>query len=208
VTGEAVRRRPLAHLAAEVAAAEAPAKAGLVLGERAFLGKLNLRGDPGDEGFLGAVETALGFALPADPNTARGRGGAAALWLGPDEWLIVTPPGREAAAGAALAAALAELHASVVDVSDQRTVISLAGAMARRVLEKGTSLDFEPPAFGPGRCAQTRLARAQVIVHQRDDRPAFDLYVDATFADYLWRWIESAAAEFDPVFLEPDGGGG
>jgi sarcosine oxidase subunit gamma len=195
-------------LAAEVGADEAPAKTGLVLGERAFLGKLNLRGDGADEGFLGAAKTALGFALPTDSNTAGGQGGAAALWLGPDEWLIVTPPRREAAAGAALAAALAELHASLVDVSDQRTVITLAGALARRVLEKGTSLDLEPPAFGPGRCAQTRLARAQVIVHQRDDRPAFDLYVDATLADYLWRWIESAATEFHPVFREPDGGGG
>jgi sarcosine oxidase subunit gamma len=208
VTAAAVRRRPLAHLAAEVAADEAPAKAGLVLGERAFLGKLNLRGDGADEGFLGAVETALGFALPVDPNTAEGQGGAVALWLGPDEWLIVTPQGHEAAAAAALAAALAEIHASVVDVSDQRVVITLAGAMARSVLDKGTSLDLEPPAFGPIRCAQTRLARAHVIIHQRDDRPAFDLYVDATFADYLWRWIESAAAEFDPVFREPDDAGG
>ena len=58
----------------------------------------NVRGDPHDEGFFRDVEAAFGVALPRAPNTASGVETARALWLGPDEWLIVSwerPPGRE-----------------------------------------------------------------------------------------------------------------
>jgi sarcosine oxidase subunit gamma len=206
VIDEAVRRRPLAHLAAEVAADEAPAKAGLVLGEHAFRGKLNLRGDLEDAGFLEAVAAALGVALPTEANGVTEAKRLAVLWLGPDKWLVVTAPGHERLLAEMLEETLAGRHISVVDVSDQQRVIVLAGGQVRTLLAKDTSLDFAPPSFAPGRCVQIPLARALVAVHQRDDRSTFDIYVDHSYAEYLWRWLETAAGTLAP--LGPRAGGG
>ena len=42
------------------------------------------------------VGEALGVALPLDPNTVHTRGERSALWLGPDEWLVIDMPGHAA----------------------------------------------------------------------------------------------------------------
>ena len=120
----------------------------------------------------------------------------AILWLGPDEWLIVTPVGEQGAMETALGAALAGQHVSVVDTTDARTMIRIHGAHARDVLMKGCPLDLHPRAFGPGQCAQTIIAKADVLIHQRDDAPTYDIYVLCSFARYLWDWLVDAAKEF------------
>ena len=189
-----LRQGVLDHRHLDARAAE-PSAAGVVLCERRFVGKINLRGRP-TKRFLAAVGAALGFEPPTDPNTAVGGNGRTALWLGPDEWLIVTPPGEEGATCAALRTMRLGRHFAVTDVSEGRAVIGLAGADARDVLAKGCPLDLHPRAFGPGRCAQSTLAKALVILHQLSDRPAYDIYVERSFADYLWTWLEDAAAEY------------
>ena len=55
------------------------------------------------------------------------------------------------------------------------------------------SLDLHPRAFAPGRCARASLAKTVVLIHQTDDQPTFDLYVDRSYAEYLWQWLEDAA---------------
>ena len=46
-----------------------------------------------------------------------------------------------------------------------------------------------PPAAAP----RGSLAKAVVLLHQTDDEPAYDLYVDRSYAEYLWLWLEDAA---------------
>ena len=58
---------------------------------------------------------------------------------------------------------------AVVDVSANRTALSIAGPGARELLEHGCAIDLHPRVFGPGRAAQTNLARANVIVLALDD---------------------------------------
>ncbi|MEE8443898.1 MAG: sarcosine oxidase subunit gamma family protein, partial [Alphaproteobacteria bacterium] len=118
------------------------------------------------------------------------------LWLGPDEWLVLTPPRAQGPLEAALNEALAGRHVSVVDVTDARTTIRLHGADARAVLEKGCPLDLHPRAFAAGQCAQTKLAKADIVIHQRDDTPTYDLHVACSFSRYLWDWLVDAAREF------------
>src|SRR5579871_1737214 len=43
----------------------------------------------GDEIARRKVESAFGLGLPAEPGIATEREGRAALWLGPDEWLLL-----------------------------------------------------------------------------------------------------------------------
>ena len=145
---------------------------------------------------MAAVASVIGIQLPVTPNRAVSGQGLAALWLGPDEWLIVGPPGREKDLTAALRQVLTRQHAAVVDLSEARTVITVAGPKAREMLQKGTPLDLHPRAFEPGHCAQTGLTRANIILHQIDASPRYDVYVQNSFADYLWNWMERAAAEY------------
>lgn len=168
----------------------------VVMVEHPHLGKINLRGDPGDKAFLDAVAGAVGTAPPNAANTVAMDGDGAICWLGPDEWLVVTPPDTQGATEAALNAALAGQHVSVVDTTDARTTIRIHGAHARETLSKGCPLDLHPRVFGPGQCAQTLIAKAGVLIHQRDDTPTYDVHVLCSFSRYLWDWLADAAKEF------------
>jgi sarcosine oxidase subunit gamma len=114
--------------------------------------------------------------FPVEPNTAAGD----VLWLGPDEWLVLG--GREEDYPDAAAA---------VDVSANRLVFELSGPGAADVLARGCALDLHPAVFAPGRCAQTLLARAQVILH-RTETDTFRVLVRPSFAGYLQAWLEDA----------------
>ena len=121
------------------------------------------------------------------------------LWLGPDEWLVTGPSAGGGALIDALGASLAGKHHAVTDVSAMYATLALSGSRARAVLMKGCRLDFHPRAFAPGACVQTALARAQVILHQTDDGPAYEITVRNSFAHYLGTWLLDAMAEYRPA---------
>ncbi len=194
-----LRQSALAHLGLDGRADESHGAAGVAMAERAHQGIVNLRLDRGDAAALAIFAETFGFALPAGPNTTAGAGDATAFWLGPDEWWIVTPdPDPEAgpALAAKLRGALADHCHAVTDVGESRTCIRISGPEARAVLQKGCPLDLHPHEFQPGQCAQTRLAKATVLIHHASDGPAFDVYVPRSFAEYLWAWLEDAGAEY------------
>jgi sarcosine oxidase, subunit gamma len=166
---------------------------GVRLQERAFLGHINLRCDPLDAALTGAIEAALECSLPRTPNVfERTPAGVKVLWLGPDEWLVVTEENREGTLAEALRRAAGDGFATVIQLGAGQTVIAIAGARAREVIAKGCPLDLHPRVFGPGRCAQSRLARTTVTLLQVDDAPTFELIVRRSFAEYLWQWLEDA----------------
>lgn len=197
-----LRQTPLSHLGLPArAAAAAPQTAGATLGESAHRCQINLRGLAINPAFTSAVRQVTGIGLPTAANTVETAGDLAALWLAPDEWLIVGPAdpataGRGAALAGTLRAALSGQHAAVTDVSEARTIITVSGPRARDVLAKGTPIDLHPREFGPGRCVQTGLAGTNVILRQLDDQASFEIYVLNSFADYLWRWLEAAGREY------------
>ncbi len=190
-----LRQGVLDHRHLDARAVDDIGDAGVSLGERRFLGKINLRGAPTKK-FRDAVAGVLGVAPPTAPNTAAGDDARTVLWLGPNEWLIVTRPDAEKQTADALRAALAGQHVALTDVSEGRAVIALAGRHARDVLAKGCPIDFHPRVFRAGRCAQSTYGKANVLVHQTSDAPAYDIYVERSFADYLWTWLEDAAGEY------------
>lgn len=166
--------------------------------ELPFLAQVDVRIDPADTEARTRVAATVGVELPLEPNTVGGGvDGVAALWLGPDEWLLVG--GAEETAGAELAgrvrAALASSLGAVVDVSANRTTVELSGPAAREVLESGCSIDLHPRAFGAGRCAQTLLARANIVLWQTtgEPSPTYRLLVRPSFAAYLAAWLTDAA---------------
>lgn len=191
------RRSALAHFGLAARAAQGnPAAAGVTLGESAHRTIINIRGTAGDPAFVASVKAATGLDLPTKANTVASAGEMMILWLGPDEWWIVGPEGRTEDLLAGLRQAFQGQHTAVTDVSESRTVITLTGPKARDLLARGISLDLHPRAFAAGQCAQTSLSKANVLLHQTDDRPSYDIYVLKSFTDYLWQWMGLVAEDF------------
>jgi sarcosine oxidase, subunit gamma len=180
---------------------------GVHLGERQGLGKIDLRGDPHDRAFMAAVGRVLDLLLPTEPCTSAAKGQIAALWLGPDQWLVTCQAHDAPGLIEALGTALADVHAAITDLTDGRAAFRLAGPNARDVLAKGTPLDLHPRAFPPGSSAQSLLAKASVLIHLLDDDPergaSFDVYVARSFAHYLWMWLDDAGREYGVQILPP-----
>jgi sarcosine oxidase subunit gamma len=166
--------------------------------EQPFWHQLNLRVAPAESA---AAAVVLGAELPTEPNTVVECAFGSILWLGPDEWLLLSP--RElATTEAALRAALVDLAHSLVDVSAARTVISLTGTSVRGVLAHGCALDLDAVALRPGRCAQTKVALTNVVLVVPADQPGefatsmrLLILVRASFAPYLASWLLDAATE-------------
>lgn len=196
-----LRQSALAHLHLEAFCVDDPGAAGVFLCERPFKGQLALRGNSADHEFIEGVQVVLGVGVPLHPNTAIVSGDITVLWLGPDEWLVVTPDGQEAELAKKINDALAGQHFAVSDVSDSRAVIALTGARARDVLMKGCSLDLHARVFNAGDCAQSSLARCDMLLHQINEMPTYDVYIHRSFSDYAWRWLEDAAREYGVAII-------
>lgn len=159
-----------------------------------FVSKINLRGDRSDELFSGGIKSVTGLELPARQGDVAKANDVKALWLGPDEWLIVSETIASGDLATRFTKALSGVHASVVDVSAGRTIVALSGEDSRTILAKGCGLDLHPRAFPPGHCAQTHLARAVVILEHLDKVavPMWHIYVANSFATYLADWLIDA----------------
>lgn len=191
---EALRRSTLADYAERFAALTAASASQLSMRELPFATQVNLRADPNDAGLMQRLAEALGFTMPVVPNTVASKDDRRALWLGPDEWLVVGPDGQRPALEQTLRSGLDGAFGSIVDVSANRTLLEIRGARARELLAHGVPIDLDLRSFGPGHCAQTLLAKAQVVVERRDET-AFHVYARTSFASYVADWLVDAAAE-------------
>ncbi|MFF4275171.1 sarcosine oxidase subunit gamma [Streptomyces sp. NPDC001536] len=189
-------RSPLSQVAGRLAAATRTSGGAVRLAELPFLAQLNVRLDA--KGTVAeAVGLALDLQLPLQPNTVVRAGELTVLWLGPDEWLLVGPPGTERDLESRIRTAAGDEPVAVTDVSAQRTTLLVAGPRAHDLLAHGCALDLHPRSFGSGRCAQTTLGRTQVIVVARaDSRAGFWVLVRSSFAGYLTDWLLDAATEY------------
>ena len=145
----------------------------------------------GGEG-VPAVERALGAALPGPGGLVSGNDSATVFGLGPDEWLVCVSPEGEEDWLARLEDAAAGSFSAVVLVSDAWRVFTVTGADTLDVLAQATGVDVHPSVFPTGRAMRAAFARISALIHRLDDRPSFEVYVDATLAWYAERWIESA----------------
>jgi len=173
------RRSPLADWAERFAAVEVHSGGKLRLAEVPFVPQVNVRATP--EG-RSAAGDAFGVALPTHPNTVTRAGDTVALWLGPDEWLVLNQPCRSDGEGW-----------SAVDVGALRTTVAVGGSAILDLLAHGCALDVA--ALTGAWCAQTLLARARVILlcEAPDD---VRILVVASFANYVADWLLDAANEW------------
>lgn len=171
------------------------ARSRVLLRERALLGHLILRG--GAIVLDEAVRQVLGFGLPARPNglTRDASGERSIQWLSPDEWLLIVPGGEEATLEGKLREVLGDAHYAIVNASGGQTLLELEGEKARELLMKSTPYDVHPDAFPVGKGVITVFAKANLIL-RRPSEERWELVVRRSFADYLYRWILDAGAEY------------
>jgi len=160
---------------------------------------INLRGDPADNVFVSAVNQVLHQKIPLESNTFSS-GISTVYWLGPDEWLIVTPGGERPTMPALLEDALSGMHASLNVLSGGQVALRISGDSAAAVLAKGCTLDLHPRSFATGQCAQTGLAKASILISKFDDVPTFEVFVRRSFAEYLALWLQHAGAGYGILF--------
>ena len=193
---DALRVSPGAHLAEEMATATAVGGDAVGLRERAFAVQLGLRAAPGTAS-VEALESALGITLPKQVGEVTGdEAGLYALWLGPDEFLVVDVSRRQRPGETLIAeASLEGLPGQAVDLSANRTILELTGSKAREVLEKSVRTDLHPRAFGVGTAISAQLGPVPVIVHHCAAL-TYRIYPRASFADFTVRWLLDGMAEF------------
>ena len=192
--GNPERRSPLSHRA-PIEGAEGAIR----LAETPFLGKFILRAVPHEA--VERLRVALGLGLPFEALTSSSSGDTSFLWMGPDEWMLVTAPADAALRSREARLALAGLHHQLVDVGDYYTTVHVAGLRARELLMKLTTLDLHPRAFRAGMVTGTILGRANAVIWQTPDEgaeggPLFRLFIRWSMADYLWCLLADAGREW------------
>ena len=165
--------------------------------EKPFLGYLNLRARNNDTGLLAATLKVLGCEPPTAANTVIESGDYRIYWLGPDEWLVVTPAAQQDQVKKEFLAALDGVFCSVVDNSSGLTMLHITGDNAVALLATDCPFDLHPREFKPGQCAQTRLAKAGMTISPLADSAGFEVIIRRSFADYLLLWLQDAAIAFE-----------
>jgi sarcosine oxidase subunit gamma len=155
-----------------------------------FAARWILRGGPEVSQAAGA---AFGASPPLAPLRAATQGARAALWLGPDEWLLIAED-DEPSLGAAVEAALAGFPHALTDVSHRQCAIELAGPGAARLLNAGAPLDLDLEAFPGGMVARTLLLKAEITLWRRDAE-RFRLEVARSFAPYVAAVLTASARD-------------
>src|SRR5215468_5789376 len=95
----------------------------------------------GGSAVMVAAGAALGFKLSEIACRSASQGERAALWLGPDEQLLLAPVADGEAIARQLRDSLATLPHSLVDVSHRQIAIEVGGPRAQQVLNAGCPLD-------------------------------------------------------------------
>lgn len=148
----------------------------------------------GPEGAVQAMTEAFGISLPREACRAAVAADRAALWLGPDEWLLLAPDGA-AERIAAEAAERTTLPHSLVEISDRQVALRLSGPRAVTVLAGGNPLDFDLSAFPVGMCTRTILGKAEIVLW-RTGPDSFHIDVWRSFAPYVWGFLREHMREF------------
>ncbi len=139
-----------------------------------------------------AAGVAFGVALPTTACRAQASGTRAALWLGPDEWLLLAEAQAEAAIKAAFAAITAPL--SLVEISHRNIAIELRGEGVTYALAAGCPLDLDLSAFPVGACTRTLFGKCEVVLW-RSAPVTFRMEFWRSYADYVWALLAIACAD-------------
>lgn len=139
---------------------------------------------------IAKLSKALGLDLPTRPKASATAGERSALWLGPDEWLVIDQSGVDLVA---VAAASGALH-SATDVSHRNTAIIVSGPNAEEALRSGCPQDLSLAAFPVGACSRTVFGKAEIVL-LRLAEDTFRVECWRSFSEYVFGLLTEGAED-------------
>ena len=166
--------------------------------EKTPIAKINLRGNLNNIEFVTNAEKILEMPLPKGVGDTSAKEKITLLWLGPNEWLLVS--NFEIAKETNIYELEQVLFdgiskpnlGAVTNVTDHFTIFSLSGTNIFKILCKGCPYDFESKNFSDNKAVRTIINHIDVTIH-RKNKNNIDLYVRRSFANYLWNWLKDSA---------------
>ncbi len=141
---------------------------------------------------LASLSKALGVKLPESPKTsALAKSGdptsRRALWIGPDEWLVIDPSGADLMAACEKARGVF----SAVDVSNRNTAIVVSGPAAEATISAGCPQNLSLEAFPVDACTRTLLGKTEIVL-LREAEEVFRVEVWRSFSAYAFAFLADA----------------
>ncbi|MES0127198.1 sarcosine oxidase subunit gamma [Mesorhizobium sp. M0029] len=142
------------------------------------------------EASVAALSKALGLTLPKQPKTSAAKAGRTALWLGPDEWLVIDEAGKDPLADCA---GVAALH-SAVGISHRNVAFVVTGPAAAAAINAGCPQDLSLEAFPVRAASRTSLGKCEILL-LRTAADAFRVECWRSFSDYVFTFLSEAASD-------------
>jgi sarcosine oxidase, subunit gamma len=139
--------------------------------------------------------SAFGVALPRNACRSAQAGSRSALWLGPDEWLLLESDGESEAIETDLRAALGSAPHSLVDIGHRNVGLLVSGEASPDLLNAGCPLDLDIGAFPVGMCTRTLFGKAEIVLW-RIELLAFRVEAWRSFVPYVEGLLAEAAREY------------
>ena len=155
--------------------------------------KINVRGKKRE--FLTNIGKNLNMILPTEANTSSTSDKLTAIWLSPDEWMIisnelVSKDTNKYDLFEVLFNSISKTNlGAVIDVTDQFVQLELKGNNIFEIFSAGSPFNFNEFKEKKGSTTQTVLNHIDVILHHKDEN-IVNLFVRRSFAEHLYSWIE------------------
>ena len=167
------------------------------LADISSLGKITLKGSHAGaiiSASLGESPTKVGVVIDIKPKQIL------VAQQTPDEFLILTPPDAEKEITTALEVEITsqDTFVSLTDQTSGLVGFSIVGLENIEVMRKLCALPLNSKDFSDLHVAQSSFAkvRATILRHDRGALPAFELFADRSYGEYLWDTILDAGSEF------------
>ncbi|MEK1886568.1 MAG: sarcosine oxidase subunit gamma [Phyllobacterium sp.] len=162
-----------------------PASVSVTLAENATRVSLRARPDA-----IAALSKALGLTLPTKPKSTAVNGSRAALWLGPDEWLLID----DAESGLLADLAKVKVMHSAVDISHRNVGIVVSGKGAEGVVNGGCPQDLSLRAFPAGAVSRTVLGKIEIVLWRTTEN-TFRVECWRSFSPYAFAFLQESARD-------------
>jgi len=159
--------------------------------------KLIIRGKT--KNFITAIGKNLNMILPTEANTSTSGEALTALWLSPDEWMlvsnkVVSEDTNTYEVEDNLINNISKVNlGAVTDVSDQFVMINIKGNKVFDLFATGSPFNFNEFKDKKGSVVQTILSHIDVIIHLTEINEV-NLLVRRSFSEHLYSWINDSAS--------------
>ena len=159
--------------------------------------KLIIRGKT--KNFITTIGKNLNMILPNKANTSTSGEALTALWLSPDEWMLVSNKTVSKDTNTyevedSLINNISKVNlGAVTDVSDQFVMINIKGSKVFNLFATGSPFNFNEFKNKKGSVIQTILSHIDVIIHFNGINDV-NLLVRRSFSEHLYSWINDSAS--------------